>query len=193
MTYLIQTLWRLMKAILLLAIWFGLSLLMQNGCWNKTYYQNNEIPPSSSRVLIFGEQGFRQPETWENAQKLPPNQWVKAEPHFIEFFGEDFFRATPNGTWLWHNEAALAYTETEYRIENNRLIPISFRKFTFVDAFLAMFGAVVLMKLGKYAFRCWQYRHSPEQLKTYHREIAHSALMIGGLLVVGVAWYWLLA
>lgn len=165
---------QLFKALLLFGIFWGLMVsllwIWQSAPFTTTYYQKDDVPHRFFRVLVINENGFRQLETWEKAQKLPPNQWV-VQIDENENCMERCLRQNPNGDWVLYNEFALAETESTYRIENNRLVPVSFWFFSIAHMFVMMLLAVVVLLLVRYGVGCWQYRHSREKLWAYHRAI----------------------
>lgn len=165
---------QLFKALLLFGIFLGLMMsllwIWQSSPFTTTYYQKDDVPHRFFRVLVINENGFRQLETWEKAQKLPPNQWV-VQIDENENCMERCLRQNPNGDWVLHNEFALAQTQSTYRIDGNRLVPVSFWIVSVVDMFAMMLLLVFLAMCGRYVWRCWQYRYSREKLWAYHRAI----------------------
>lgn len=165
---------QLFKALLLFGIFWGLMVsllwIWQSTPFTTTYYQKDDVPHRFFRVLVINENGFRQLETWEIAQKLPPNQWV-VQIDENENCMERCLRQNPNGDWVLYNEFALAQTQSTYRIDGNRLVPVSFWIVSVVDMFAMMLLLVFLAMCGRYVWRCWQYRYSREKLWAYHRAI----------------------
>lgn len=185
---------QLFKALLLFGIFLGLMMsllwIWQSAPFTTTYYQKDDVPHRLFRVLVINENGFRQLETWEKAQKLPPNQWV-VQIDENENCMERCLRQNPNGDWVLHNEFALAQTQSTYRIDGNRLVPVSFWIVSVVDMFAMMLLLVFLAMCGRYVWRCWQYRYSREKLWAYHRTILFKLMKFLLFLGILVLLYWL--
>lgn len=185
---------QLFKALLLFGIFWGLMVsllwIWQSTPFTTTYYQKDDVPHRFFRVLVINENGFRQLETWEKAQKLSPNQWV-VQIDENENCAERCLRQNPNGDWVLHNEFALAQTQSTYRIDGNRLVPVSFWMVSVVDMFAMMLLLVFLAMCGRYVWRCWQYRYSREKLWAYHRAILFKLMKFLLFLGILVLLYWL--
>lgn len=100
-------------------------------------------------------------------------------------YTEDYLRVNNDGTFTYHNEGALWNSQSTYRIENNQIIPISYRFFSIGHVFYGMIGATLMIKLGNYVVRRFLYRHDKDGLKRYHQKIWHDIKLVA--IVIGIA------
>lgn len=185
----------LLKKCGLLVLWFLCFLVCIRAIlwWNTEYYQIdvvdvNNLPNPRFQVVIEQieqEDGVRV-VPFAQAQSLQPHQKWSQTPSDADCV-ESCLRLKNGRDWVFYDEGALWSSESTYRIENNRLIPISFLFYSFVDAFLAFFGAFGLLGVVKYIWQRWRLRDNPTELRLYHQMVKieiRNALI--ALLVLGI-------
>lgn len=167
----------LFKIIIWFALFFAMNYVYLNTSLSQTHYQPSDTPHERFRVLVIHESGNLHPVPFATAQTLPPSAWQRELPNPVCY--EDCLRAGKNGSLIYHNEGAGWFSDSEYRIENNRLIPVSYRWYSMGEMLYLMILSAVLVMLVSYAWRCWQYRHAKEQLMAYHRALGWKWLRRG--------------
>lgn len=161
---------KLLKALsvslLMFALWLGLAMVSAQASkmWNTHSYQAGDTIDGRFRVAVmpYGSVSFDEAKTVPHLWNRQPERVCSSENCLIQ---------AADGSLIYHDEGALWYTESRYRIDGNRLEPLSFVLFTFGDVFLGMMASLVVMGLGKYGFARWRYRRSPEQAAEYHRAL----------------------
>lgn len=163
-----KSLKQLFTALCLLALWFGLTVVLAQTfkMFNTTHYQSGDVPDKHFRVAVMTQNGSYVGMKWDEAQAIP-QQWQRQPEKPCQ--QEDCLFQADDGSLIFHNEGALWYSESRYRIVGNRLEPVSHVVFNVGDVFLAGIVAFIVLKLGKYGFYRWRYRRAPEQLAEYHR------------------------
>lgn len=121
---------------------------------SKEVYQPEDVPHERFEVVVSNDDVSIQAEKW-NIAKVKPHKWVKTAKKCVS---EDCLLAMNDGSLVYHNEGALWYSESKYRIEGNKIIPVSFVMFTFIHALLAMFLAFIVLVMGRYMFKRWRLR-----------------------------------
>ncbi|SSY70638.1 hypothetical protein [Alysiella crassa] len=165
-----KSLKQLFTALCLWALWFGLTVVLAQTfkMLNTTHYQSGDTPDKPFRVAILAADGSRYAVPFQEAQTMP-EVWNRQPEKPCQ--QEDCLFQADDGSLIFHNEGALWYSESRYRIVGNRLEPVSHVVFNVGDVFFAGIGAFILLKLGKYGFYRWRYRRAPEQLAAYHRAV----------------------
>ncbi len=178
------TLLNLFKIIIWFSLFFAMNYVYLNTSISQTHYQPTDTPHERFRVLVIHESGNLHPVPFATAQTLPPSAWQRELPN--PACHQDCLRAGKNGSLIYNDEGAGWFSDSEYRIENNRLIPVSYRWYSMMEMFYLMILSAVLVAVVPYFWRCWQYRHSKEQLMTYHRAVGRKLMRLGfwGLAVI---------
>lgn len=168
--WLFRSLKQLTALLLMLLLWWvstaALALLAER--LNTQHYSAGARPDPRFYVGVQTEEGGVYAMPLREAQSLPPEQWARQPESGCV---EDCLYADTDGMLVYRNEGALQYTKSRYRIENNRIVPVSHSHFTFGHAFMAMAGGFVLTGLLKYAWYFWLYRHQAEQSAAYRRTL----------------------
>lgn len=177
-----------LKAMGILGAWLALFIaLRQPILWlNTEHYAPSDTPNPHFRVLIISEQG-EYPTQWQDAQQA---NWVR--DGVTHCHTEDCLIAQPDGSLKYHNEGALWFSESRYRIIDNKIVPISFVFYTIIDMMMQMIGATILYKIGKYGLMRWRLHGAPDELKLYHQVILFKLKIWAASVAVLVALYVLL-
>lgn len=118
------------------------------------HYHGTEKPNAQFQIVVS------QPNNEPQAIYLKDfqNQVLVNPTKDIDWDGEDFLKKD-NDTLTYHNEGAMWNTESKYKIVNQQIQPISFRLFTFVEAFGALILSLVFYDLLKYLIRKFIQNH----------------------------------
>ncbi len=158
MNAIITILKKIVESIVMIVVYFllwgvlciGITLAMQ---WFTTEsYQPHDLPDERFQVVLQNSDGSTQPKTW-NIAKTQPQAWVRIAD--TECKQEDCLYANADGSFTFHSEGAMWYIESRYRIEGEKIIPISFNMFTGIHVFMAMVLAFITLGIGKSLLGRW--------------------------------------
>lgn len=151
--------------------WWGLTFVfiaLLN--WTNTeHYKPDDVPNERFRVQIFDEKGIQHAKSWAEI-KHQPHLWA-TEVMQSPYESEDFLIKKNDGSLMYHDEGALWNTQSHYRIEGKKLIPISFLFFNMGTVLFAIVMASATYSIFKYAIKRWLYRHSREQTQAYNQAV----------------------
>lgn len=148
---------KILRIIVGFCVWLAMMFVsLQAITFFKTeHYQANETPNPQFEIVVF--QPTNQPQAihlkdFQNQVLVTPNQ-------DIDWYGEDFLRKDDD-ILTYHNEGAMWNIESKYKIVNQQVQPISFRLFTFIEAFEALLTSLVFYRLLNYVLRKFIQNHT---------------------------------
>ncbi|MBS9777314.1 MAG: hypothetical protein KGV50_00995 [Gammaproteobacteria bacterium] len=163
----------LSKLVIAVVIFCGLFVTFANVVTRAVtkYYEKTDIPDEKFRVLAIDENGNDRPVNWETAQSYPISM-IKHKQTSTD--SEDFLGVRNDRVLSYHNEGALWYSQSKYRIQNNKIVPISFRFITFIHFFIALILTICAFAIGKYMVTRWSLRKYPDKLQDYNQRVLKS-------------------
>lgn len=164
--------------IIKIPLWLILAGLIAHGMatLEMEYYQPSDMPNERFDIAVIDDYP-------RNLQEFNSGEFTPQTTPSSDYM-EDYLLINDDGTLTYHNEGALWNSQSTYRIDNGKIIPISFRLFTFGHAFLGMIGATVSILLGNYMVRRFLYRRDKEKVRQYHQKIFHEIKLV--VIAIGV-------
>lgn len=161
--------------------WVGIFVLILNVIilLNTVQYQHNDTPDNKFQVMVINSSGEHQAVYFHQLEQQKVVNFVDKN----QSYGEDFL-IKENDILTYHNEGALWYTKSRYKIVNQQIQPVSFLFFTFFEPFLALFLSFIAYAVAKYAFLRFWYRHSSEKICQLNQKFKNTVK--GFLLFVGL-------
>lgn len=163
------------------ASWVGIFLLIWNMIifFNTVHYQPNATPDSKFKVVIINTNGEHQAVYFHKLEQQKVVDFVNQN----QSYGEDFL-IKDNDILTYHNEGALWYTKSRYKIVNQQIQPVSFLLFTFFEPFVALFLSIIGYTVAKYVFLRFWYRHSSEKISQLNQKFKNTVK--GFLIFIGL-------
>lgn len=171
----------LCKMLFVFIIWLCLCIAINVGITQlqEEHYAPTDTPNPKFSVVTTPD-GQTQIQTWQEYTRHPNPLLITPDPDCTE----SCLKKLDNGNYQYHNDAPLMMTFSEYRIENNRAIAVSFYQYHFGHMLLSMILSFVMVKILSYFYKHHQYRHDKARLKAYHQQIIKNILILVGFLCV---------
>lgn len=187
MNFVKKLLSKLLKILAAMMVWCVLVGLMTFPVlWLGTrYYSAHDTPDPKFIVMIVNEEGAEIPVKWHEAQHA---NWVRHAPPDCE--ADSCLRQLPDGSLKYHDDAPLQFTESHYRIVDDRIEPIAFTVYNFGDTILQIILATGLYKIGKYGWARWRLRGSPDEWYVYHQLVMYKIKLALLTVMMLVALFW---
>ncbi|AWY20527.1 hypothetical protein [Moraxella bovis] len=168
---------RLFKSFAKLCLFFILAGAISYGIGElqKEHYAPTDTPNAKFRI-----NGQRLQDIKDNPTKL------QTEPTPIENCMDSCLKILENGNYLYINEGALQTTYSEYQIDGDIVIPVSFERQNFGHFVIAMFLAFLMLSFLKYLHAIYKIRKDKNSLIAYHKKLGKELLIFMG--IVGIGW-----
>ena len=156
----IGTLLSLLKSIGIFCLWFLLTALIAINLskLEKEYYTPTDTP--NERFMVNGQR-------WQDFVNNPQTLQTQADGDCMD----RCLKILDNGNYQYINEGALQTEYSEYQIDGDIVIPISFERQNFGHFAIAMFLAFLMLSLLKYLYAIYKIRKDKTTPIAYHKKI----------------------
>lgn len=176
----IHTILSLIKTIGIVCLWCLLTILIAISFskLEKEHYTPTDTP--NERFMVGGQH-------WQDFVDNP--QELQTKPYGDCMDG--CLKILENGNYQYINEGALQTEYSEYQIDGDIVIPVSFERQNFGHFVIAMFLAFLMLSFFKYLYAIYQIRKDKTAFITYHKKLARQLLIFVAIVapVWGLMWW----